>query len=112
MNRRIALLLTLAPLAACVGTPGPVCLASYQIRRTEVPDDSTILFVMQDSTVYRNHLVAPCAGLAQDTRGFTYAPTDPGNDTLCSNLVILHANTLQNTCLLGTFEKLSPRPGR
>jgi hypothetical protein len=86
----------------------PVCLASYQIENTNVPNDSTILFYMRDGSVWKNTLTSPCFGLKLDTRGFTYAPTDPGSDTICSNLVTIHTNTFHNVCLLGAFTQVSP----
>ena len=102
-------------LSACQATTGPrtarvapVCLASYQIQRTDVTDDSDILFTMQNHAVYRNHLLYPCAGLKVETRGFTYEPTDPGIDEICSNLVTIRLNTTQSVCQLGTFTRLPP----
>ena len=85
-----------------------VCLPSYQIRDTERPDDSTILFVMQSGAVWANHLPHPCTGLAADPKGFTYTPTDPGSDTICSNLVVIRLNTYQSICPLGAFTKVDP----
>ena len=112
------LVLVLLCLAACqhaaqprVAQAAPICLRSYQIYRTEVPDDSTILFVMDDRSVYRNTLTAPCFGLRLDTRGFTYEPTDPGTDEVCSNLVTIRTNTTGNYCQLGAFTRL-PGKGR
>lgn len=94
------------------GGRAQVCLASYMIDHTDIPDDSTILFTMRDHTVYRNHLDHPCFGLRLDTRGFTYEPTDPGSDTICSNLVLIRTNTDHLTCALGEFVKVGgpPRP--
>jgi hypothetical protein len=84
----------------------PVCLASYNIDHTDIPNDSTILFTMRDRTVWKNTLVSPCFGLRLDSRGFTYEATDPGSDTICSNLVTIHTNTDHNVCLLGEFTKV------
>lgn len=85
----------------------PVCLASYNIDHTDIPNDSTILFTMRDRTVWKNTLTSPCFGLRLDTRGFTYTATDPGSDTICSNLVTIRTNTDHNVCLLGEFTKVS-----
>ena len=105
--------LALLCLSACHANTGartaqaaPICLASYQIERTDVTDDSDILFTMQNRTVYRNHLLYPCPGLKADTRGFTYEPTDPATDEICSNLVTIRLNTFQSVCQLATFVKL------
>jgi hypothetical protein len=86
----------------------PVCLPSYNIDHTTIPNDSTIIFTMRDHTVWKNTLTAPCFGLAMDTRGFTYEPTDPGSDTICSNLVTIHTNTFHSVCLLGAFTLVPP----
>jgi hypothetical protein len=86
----------------------PVCLASYQIDNTTIPNDSTILFKMRDGSVWKNTLVSPCYGLRLDSRGFTYEATDPGSDTICSNLVTIRTNTNRNVCLLGAFTQVSP----
>jgi hypothetical protein len=88
-----------------------VCLAAYNIDHTDIPDDHTILFTMRDHTVWKNTLPYTCSGLKLDTRGFTYEPTDPGSDTICSNLLTIRLNTYQNICELGDFTKVSS-PGR
>jgi hypothetical protein len=98
------------PGAQAQAQPPSVCLASYNIDHTDIPDDSNILFTMRDHTVYRNHLDQPCFGLRNDTRGYTYEPTVPGSDEICSNLVIIHLNTFHNVCALGPFTKISPLP--
>jgi hypothetical protein len=115
--RFLALGLTCTTLAACTALrqPGsienanaaPICLPSYNIDHTDIPNDSTIMFYMRDRTVWKNTLAQPCFGLRLDTRGFTYEPTDPGSDTICSNLVIVHTNTDHNVCSLGEFTKVS-----
>jgi hypothetical protein len=86
---------------------GSVCLASYNIDHTEIPNDQTIMFTMRDHTVYKNTLSYSCTGLKLDTRGFTYEATDPGSDTICSNLVTIRLNTEGNVCQLGEFTKVS-----
>ncbi len=109
---RTKLLLTclacLSPVTGQAAASPSVCLRSYQIQSTKRPDDSTILFTMQGGTVWANHLPYPCTGLAADPNGFTYTPTDPGSDTICSNLVLIRLNTFQNVCSLGAFTRLSP----
>jgi hypothetical protein len=86
----------------------PVCIASYDIDHTSIPDDKTILFFMRDRTVWKNTLPFTCYGLKLDSRGYTYEPTDPGSDTICSNLVTIHLNTFHNVCQLGVFTKITP----
>jgi nanoRNase/pAp phosphatase (c-di-AMP/oligoRNAs hydrolase) len=84
-----------------------VCLPSYNIDHTDIPNDSTIIFTMRDRSVWKNTLTYPCIGLRLDTRGFTYEATDPGSDTICSNLVTIHTNTDHNVCELGAFTKVT-----
>ncbi len=104
-------------LAGCTpgGTSGPrtqaapVCLASYLIDHTDIPDDSTILFTMRDHSVWKNRLDYPCIGLRNDTRGFTYEPTNPATDEICSNLVTIRLNTYGNVCPLGLFVRVNAR---
>ncbi len=91
-----------------VAAGGSVCLPSYAIDHTDIPDDNTIIFTMRDHTVWKNTLQYRCTGLRLDTRGYTYEPTDPGSDTICSNLVTIRLNTDHNVCQLGDFTKLSP----
>ena len=103
-------------LAACqrgqqsrVASAPPICIRSYDIFRTDIPDDSTILFIMRNRTVYKNALPFACVGLRLDTRGFTYEPTDPATDEICSNLVTIRTNTTGSVCQLGAFTQL---PGK
>ena len=114
---KLRLCLALLCLSACqqprTAGPPPVCIASYRIDHTDVlPDDSAIMFFMTDRSVYRNRLRASCPGLHADTRGFTYEPSDPGSDEICSDLVTIRTNTSHFTCLLGAFEKVSGPPPR
>jgi hypothetical protein len=95
------------PLPAQDAAARSVCIPSYDIDHTDIPNDHTILFTMRDHTVWKNTLQFSCTGLRLDTRGFTYAPTDPGSDSLCSNLVTIHTNTEHNFCQLGAFTKVS-----
>ncbi len=113
---KLLLIAPLLGLAACQHGPRsgtaaapPICLRSYQIDRTDIPDDSTILFTMLDRTVYKNTLPFSCSGLRLDTRGFTYQPTNPATDEICSNLVTIVTNTTHNVCELGAFTQL---PGK
>ncbi len=85
-----------------------VCLDSYRIDHTDVPDDSTILFTMRAHSVYRAHLVNRCVGLRLDPRGFTYEPI-PGNNEICENLLTIRLNSYGGVCLVGRIEKIKDR---
>ncbi len=111
---KLLLIAALLGLAACqhssqprAASAAPICIRSYDIFRTDIPDDSTILFILRDRTVYKNTLPFACTGLRLDTRGFTYEPTDPATDEICSNLVTIRTNTTHNVCELGAFTRLA-----
>jgi len=50
---------------------GERCINSRTIRRTDVVNDSMIVFYMRGTKIYLNVLPSPCKGLA-DERRFTY----------------------------------------
>ena len=81
VSRLIALVLALGGCQALTqqraASGGSICIASYNIDHTDIPDDNTIMFTMRDHTVYKNTLPYRCTGLRMDTRGYTYEPTDP-----------------------------------
>ncbi len=108
--RQFQIRLMAVVLGALVAAPAwaasSVCLRGYQISDTERPNDNTILFHMNDGSTYKVHTVGQCVGLAMDSEGFTFMPTDPGSDEYCSNLVTIRLNTTHSVCLLGDFVKL------
>ncbi len=53
------------------GEDGQRCINSRTIRRTDVVDDSNIIFYMRGSKIYLNTLPKTCKGLS-DERRFTY----------------------------------------
>ena len=81
----------------------PVCIKAYNIDHTLIPDRQTIIFHMRDGKVWKNALTAPCFGLKINTSGFSYSPTNPGTDEICSNLQTIHINDTGEVCLLGEF---------
>jgi hypothetical protein len=85
-----------------------VCIRSYEIDHTEIPNDSTIVFHMRNHKVFVNSLVARCVGLKNNTHGFTYSPTDPGTDEICSNLFTIRVNDTGQVCLPGVFTAVEP----
>lgn len=116
MGRTILALLILAGAAArtMAARAAPLCFPAYQVDHTEVPDDHAIYFIMRDHahTIYRAAIDGSCTGLSMDTRGFTYEPTDPGSDQICSNLLTIRLNTYKSFCIVGAIEKVSSVPRR
>jgi len=96
----IATAVLLGCCAAATHGPPSVCIESNRIDRTEVPDDTRIVFHMLDGSVYQAGIQGNCSGLHIDTRGFTYEPI-PGSNEICSNLQTIRLNTHQSVCLIG-----------
>lgn len=88
--------------------PKTVCLRSYEIDHTQIADNQTILFYMRGHKVWKNTLVAPCYALKNNTRGFTYAPSNPATDEICSNLFTIRVNDTGEVCLPGVFTPVEP----
>ncbi len=86
-----------------------VCIRAYDIDHTEIPDDNTILFYMHGHKIWKNTLTDRCVGLRINSRGFTYSPTDPGSDEICSNLQTIRVNDTGQTCFLGEFTPVPPK---
>lgn len=85
---------------ATISSSGNVCLKSIQIDRTEVPNESTILFHMKDGKTWENKLRnGPCVGLRFN--GFVYVATPP--DQICGNLQTIRAIQTGSVCVLGPF---------
>ena len=108
MTRHMTLTATLFGAAALTAAlpaaaDRPVCFPSYQIDHTSIPDDNTILFHMRGHKVYNADLINRCVGLRINSRGFTYSPTIPGSDEICSNLLTIRLNDTGQTCLIGTI---------
>lgn len=81
-----------------------VCLATYQIDRTKIVDDSTIIFYMHNGKAWKNTLPHKCSGLKY-SNGFSYStPTD----TICSNLQTIKLIDRGTTCGLGEFTPFTP----
>lgn len=111
MQIRTALFLALGLLPACAqarsaDSPADTCIFGRDIDHTTIVDDQTILFAMRRHVVYRNTLASVCSGLKAETEGFTYEPTDPSTEELCSGAVTIRLNTVHNSCLLGNFVKV------
>jgi len=86
-----------------------VCIRSYDIDHTSIPDDNTILFHMRSGhQVYKANLINRCVGLKLNSRGFSYSPTDPGTDEICSNLLTIRLNDTGQPCLVGDITLVAP----
>ena len=89
--------------------PDKICLYSNNILSTQIVDDSTVLFRMNDGKVWKNTLRAPCSQL-KFRDSFTY---DEFGGTICANqqrIRVLESGsgfaTLRNLgphCQLGAF---------
>ena len=53
--------------------------------------------------MWKNTLQSVCFGLKNEIGGFTYQPTDPGTQELCSNQVTIKLNMYGSFCQLGDF---------
>jgi hypothetical protein len=83
-----------------------VCIRDPDIKATEVVDDSHILFHMRDHKTWVNTLQINCLGLRNEPYGFSYQPTDPTTQELCSNQVLIRLNTRNTFCELGNFTRV------
>jgi len=83
------------------------CVILRRIDRTEVIDDSTILFHMRGGEIYRNSLERTCPDLAR-VKSFSYRTS---TNRLCSVDSITVFDPVSNvpgfTCLLGDFRPIT-----
>lgn len=89
---------------AAPATPESVCINTQNIKNTTVPDSRTILFHMNDGTIWKNTLLGACPGLK--SYGFIYSPTPPTQ--LCSNLETIRVIEIGTVCRLGEFTSYTP----
>jgi hypothetical protein len=78
---------------------GNVCLWTYQIDHTSVPDENTIVFHMIGGKTWVNKLAGPCPGLK--FHGFTYVVR--GSGEICGNQQSIRVLQTGAVCLLGPF---------
>jgi hypothetical protein len=90
--------------------PKSLCIPTYQIDHTRTPDDWTIQFFMINRKVYQAKMISQCVGLRVNTRGFTYEPTIPGANQICSNLMTIRLNDNGSVCLVGAITPVEPPP--
>ena len=104
------LTLAAAPPALADDAPKSVCIPTYQIDHTRTPDDWTIQFFMINHKVYQAKMISQCVGLKVNTNGFTYTPTIPGSNEICSNLMTIRLNDNGSVCLVGAITPVDPPP--
>ena len=107
MKKYVVLAVLLAVLPAGARANAPVCIPTYQIDHTDVPDDTAIIITMNNRSVYRAKVRGDCVGLSTDTRGYTWEP-NPGTDDICANLFTIRLNTSHSICLMGDIEMIKP----
>lgn len=88
------------------------CITLRSLRRTQVIDDSNIVFRLRGRTTYHNILPRACTGLAREDR-FSY---DSGFGRLCEGdmIRVLYSGAFGSAgmregagCRLGMFQKIS-----
>jgi hypothetical protein len=105
---KYAVLVALAGVLPAAAWAGPnVCIDTYRIDHTDVPDDSAIIITMRDKSVYRASVLGDCVGLSDDTRGYTWEP-NPGANDICGNLFTIRLNTTHAVCMMGDIEMIKP----
>ena len=104
--RAVILAALMIPAVARATDPGSTCIWERDLDHTEVVDDSTILFHMHGHKTWKNTLPVRCFGLKHEPDGFTYQPTDPSMQELCSNQVTIRLNSLHSSCQLGNFTQV------
>ncbi len=78
-----------------------VCIDSTDITNRIIPDDSTIVFRMNDGSYWQNTLQRPCTGL-HIRQSFVMVARDK---YICSNQQRISVTDQGNVCWLGDFSK-------
>ena len=87
-----------------VGVIGPaLVLLAVWTPTMAAPGNTTCI---RDPDIVNTTLPTRCFGLKNEEAGFTYQPTDPGTEELCSNQVTIKLNTFKSFCLLGDFVRV------
>jgi hypothetical protein len=85
----------------------PVCLDTYRIQNTTIPNAHTIVFHMKDGSVWRNALRNACPDLK--FWGFVYVDRGSLNQ-ICGNQDAIKVINTGEICLLGSFTRETPVP--
>ena len=104
--RKLALVLAAAVFSssALPALATPICLDTYRVDTTTVPDDSHIVFRLIDGSKWENTLKRTCPGLKSNR--FAYEPA-AGRD-ICENVQTIRVLEQGNACVLGGFTKIAP----
>jgi len=94
------------PAAAPDTAAKQVCIYTWQIDHTTVPDSRTILFHMRSGKIWKNSLLGDCFDLK--FYGFIYAPAPP--DQICGNMQTIRVLRTGSVCLMGAFTPYTPPP--
>jgi non-ribosomal peptide synthetase component E (peptide arylation enzyme) len=86
--------------------PRNVCLWTYQIDHTSVPDENTIVFHMKGGETWVNKLANRCSGLK--FYGFSYDVRGPSE--ICGNQQSIRVLKTGAVCLLGPFTQGEVKP--
>ena len=80
----------------------PVCLDTYRIQNTTIPNARTIAFHMKDGSVWRNALRNACP----DLRFWGFVYVDRGSlNRICDNQDSVKVINSGEICLLGSFTR-------
>ncbi len=104
MKILIALLVLTA--AAVSSATAKMCVQSRDILSTDSKDGKLMTFKMRDGSVLVNHLQGICSDLKFE--GFVWVLR--GNDDICENEQSLKVIRSGQTCLLGKFDVVKPKP--
>ena len=112
--RLLAPLMTIALLATsgCAATGTDMGSKRSSIRSTDVIDDETIDFRMNNGDIYRNHLPSKCSGLGFE-RAFSYKTS---TNQLCNVDIIRVLDQTagrldtRGACGLGKFQQIEKIP--
>lgn len=99
-----------APALAEAPAPKPahdadICLAAHHVDHTVVVDGRTILFYMNDRTIWKNTLKRECPSLGFE-RAFTQEIV---GDRICSNRQLIQVMNTGTRCALGAFAPYTPQ---
>lgn len=106
LRRTLAAILAMGSGLSSAGA-APVCLDTYRIQNTTVPNARTIIFHMKDGSAWRNALKNACPDLR--FWGFVYVDRS-GMNEICDNQAAVKVIHSGEICLLGSFTRETAVP--